>query len=178
MPNTLQIMPQKNTRIFILRKFENMSLTIFNDRFIIALICAALILLSGCKKDIEDIPESTLQGYFETNILNKNFVVDLATDSSVDKTSLYTGYSFILTKTTLYTEGPMTGTKDGVVYTGTWKSNADYSQLAISLNSPSIPTAFIFLNRVWRFTKKSLPIMELAPYGSTDPKVLHMRRLQ
>ena len=72
----------------------------------------------------------------------------------------------------------MTGTKDGIVYTGTWVSNADYSQLAININSPSVPPEFIFLNRVWRFTKKSLPIMELAPYGTTDPKVLHMRRLQ
>jgi hypothetical protein len=171
-------MPQKNIKMFILRKFEDMPLTIFNYRFIIALVCAALLLFSGCKKAIEDIPDSTLQGYFETNILNKNFVVDLAIDSSVDKTSLYAGYSFILTKGASYTEGPMTGTKDGVVYTGTWKSNADYSQLAISLNSPSIPTEFIFLNRIWRFTKKSLPIMELAPYGTIDPKVLYMRRLQ
>jgi len=150
---------------------------IFNYRFIIALICAALLLLSGCKKKIEDIPETTLQGYFETNILNKNFVVDLATDTSVDKTSLYTGYSFILTKTISYTEGPMTGTKDGNVYTGTWTSNSDYSKLTINLNAPTIPAEFIFLNRAWRFTKKSLPVMELAPYGSTDPKVLHMRRL-
>jgi hypothetical protein len=171
-------MPQKNIRIFILRKFGDMPSTIFNYRFMIALFCAALLLLSGCKKAIEDIPAETLQGYFEKNILNKNFVVDLATEGSVDKTSEYAGYSFILTKTTLYTEGPMTGTKDGIVYTGTWVSNADYSQLAINLNSPSIPTEFIFLNRVWRFTKKSLPIMELAPWGSTDPKVLHMRRLQ
>jgi hypothetical protein len=151
---------------------------IFNYRFFIALVCAALLLLSGCKKSLQDIPASTLQSYFETNILNKNFVVDLATDSLVDKTSLYTGYSFILTRDTSYTQGPMTGTKDGMTYTGTWISNADYSKLSIDLNAPTIPAEFIFLNRVWRFTKKSLPIMELAPWGSTDPKVLHMRRLQ
>ena len=178
MRNILLIMPQKNIKIFILRKFEDMPLTIFNYRFFIAIFCAALLLLSGCKKKIEDIPDSTLQQYFETNILNKNFIVDLATDSGVDKTSIYNGYSFILTRTTSYTEGPMTGTKDGVVYSGTWVSNADYSKLDINLNAPTIPTEFVFLNRVWRFTKKSLPIMELAPYGSTDPKVLHMRRVQ
>jgi hypothetical protein len=171
-------MPQKNIRIFILRKFGDMPSTIFNYRFVIALICAALLLLSGCKKSISDIPAETLQSYFEKNILNKNFVVELATDSSVDKTSLYTGYNFILTKGVSYTEGPMTGTKDGIVYSGTWVSNEDYSKLAINLNAPSIPAEFIFLNRVWRFTKKSLPIMQLAPFGSTDPKVLYMRRLQ
>jgi hypothetical protein len=177
MQNILQIMPQKNIRIFILRKFEDMPLTIFNHRFIIALFCAALLLLSGCKKKIEDIPPETLQGYFETNILNKNFIVELATDNAVDITSNYTGYNFILTRTTSYTEGPMTGTKDGVVYTGNWVSNTDYSKLSISLITPTIPDEFIFLNRDWRFTKKSLPIMELAPYGSTDVKILHMRRL-
>jgi hypothetical protein len=171
-------MPQKNIMIYILRKFEDMPSMIFNYRFIIALVCAALLMLSGCKKAIEDIPQETLQSYFEKNILNKNFVVDLATDNGVDITSDYTGYSFILTRTTSYTEGPMTGTKDGIVYTGTWVSNADYSRLSININSPSIPTEFIFLNRDWRFTKKSLPIMELSPYGSTEPKVLHMRRLQ
>jgi hypothetical protein len=33
-----------------------------------------------------------------------------------------------------------------------------------------------FLNREWRFTKKSLPQMELAPWGTTEPLVLHMLR--
>ena len=71
----------------------------------------------------------------------------------------------------------MTGTKAGVKYTGTWSVNEDFSKLVINIISPSIPIEFIFLNRAWKFTKKALPVMELAPWGSTDPKVLHMRRL-
>jgi hypothetical protein len=71
----------------------------------------------------------------------------------------------------------MTGIKNGNTITGSWSTDAEYTKLDILLNSPTIPTEFIFINRVWKFTKKSLPIMELAPWGSTDPKVLHMRRL-
>lgn len=164
-------------KTFILRKFEDMPTTIFNYRIWIALMCAALLLMSGCKKTVENISQGTLQTYFEDNILNKDFVVELATDSAVNITSDYTGYSFILAKGSTYYDGPMTGTKNGVTYTGTWACNEDYSKLTISITSPSVPAEFIFLNRPWKFVRKSLPIMELSPWGSTDPKVLHMRRL-
>jgi hypothetical protein len=71
----------------------------------------------------------------------------------------------------------MTGTKDGVTISGTWGSNSDYSRLNISLTNPSAPAEFSFINRSWRFTRKNFPVMELAPWGSTAPIVLHMRRL-
>lgn len=162
----------------IVRKFENMPVYFFRSRFIIAIICAAILLLSGCKKPtINDISVNTLQAYFETNILNKDFVVDLAKDGTVDKTGDYAGYTFLLTKTTSYFEGPMKATKGGQIYTGTWSSNDDYSKLIITINTPSIPAEFIFLNRAWRFVKKDLPVMQLSPWGSTDPKLLYMRRL-
>lgn len=128
----------------------------------------------GCgKKAIEAVQTTYLQQQFEDNILNKNFRVQLATDSGVDLTSQYTGYTYVLYKSTYY-NGPMTAVKNGITYTGSWSCNEDYSKLAISF--PSTPSEFIFLNRGWRFTKKSLPIMELAPWGTTDPKVLHMEQ--
>ena len=170
-------MPQKNTGKSLFRKFESMSISIYNKRFIIAIVCATLLLLLGCKKTIENITENTLKKQFEDNILNKTFIVDLATDNGIDKTSEYAGYGFVLSKTTSYFDGPMTGTKAGIVYTGTWSCNEDFSKLVININSPSIPVEFVFLNRAWKFTKKALPVMELSPWGSTDPKVLHMRRL-
>lgn len=171
-------MPQKNLTTDIIRKFGSMPDFLYRSRFIIALIFAAILLLSGCKKKgVESISINTLQAYFETNILNKNFIVDLATDSTKNITSEYTGYSFILTKTTSYLDGPMNGTKEGITYSGTWSCNEDYSKLIINLTSPTVPTAFIFLNRAWRFTSKSdLNLLKLAPWGSTDPKVLYMRR--
>ncbi|HMO61533.1 MAG TPA: hypothetical protein PKC39_10445 [Ferruginibacter sp.] len=158
--------------------FAAMPAKLYKSRVTIAVIAASILLLSGCKKPtVSDISITTLQAYFETNILNRNFVVDLAKDGTTDLTGNYSGYTFLLTKTTSYYEGPMTGTKGGMVYTGTWSSNEDYSKLVIILNSPSVPDEFIFLNRNWRFTKKDLPVMQLAPWGTTDPKVLHMRRL-
>jgi len=161
----------------ILRTFGDVPIMLYNNRIIIVIICAALLLLGGCKKTVENVSTDTLQSYFEDNILNKNFVVEFAKDTATDKTADFTGYSFILTKTTSYYDGPMTGTKGGVTYTGTWTSNSDYGKLVINLNSPAPPAEFSFINRAWKFTKKSLPIMELAPWGTTDPKVLHMRRL-
>jgi hypothetical protein len=166
----------KNTRN-IISKFDLIPEFMFNKRYIILFLCASILLLAGCKKTIESINQNTLQKFFEENILNRTFVVELAKDTTVDKTSIYTGYEFVLAKGTSYTGGPMTGIKNGNTITGSWSTDAEYTKLDILLNSPTIPTEFIFINRVWKFTKKSLPIMELAPWGSTDPKVLHMRRL-
>ncbi len=87
------------------------------------------------------------------------------------------GYNFILTKTTSFYDGPMTGTKAGITYSGTWTSNDDYSKLVINLTGTPTPAEFNFINRPWKFTKKAFPIMELSPWGSTDPKILHMERL-
>jgi hypothetical protein len=71
----------------------------------------------------------------------------------------------------------MTGTKAGVTYSGTWTSNDDYSKLIISLTTPTPPAEFSFINRSWKFTKKAVPVLELAPWGTTEAKVLHMERL-
>ena len=171
-------MPGKKPVFPILSRFAAMPDIIYRSRFIIAIICSIILLLSGCKKPkVEDVSITTLQAYFETNILNRNFVVELATDTAKDITTEYSGYTFLLTKTSSYYEGPMTGKKGSTTISGTWSSNQDYSKLVILLNSPSVPTEFVFLNRAWRFTKKELPTMQLAPWGTTDPKVLHMRRL-
>ncbi|HQW84888.1 MAG TPA: hypothetical protein PK987_10515 [Ferruginibacter sp.] len=143
-------------------------------RIYILFIMVLLQAVTGCsKKAVEAVQTTYLQQQFESNILNKNFRVHLATDSGTDITSQYTGYTFVLFKSTYY-NGPMTAVKNGITYNGTWGSNDDYSKLSISF--PVAPPEFVFLNRDWRFTKKSLPIMELAPWGTTDPKVLHMEQ--
>ncbi len=133
-----------------------------------------LTVFNGCSKSaIETAQTSYAQQQFEDNILNKNFRVYLAIDNGTDLTAQYNGYTFVLLKSTFY-NGPLTAVKSGITYNGTWSSNDDYSKLVIIL--PSAPPEFTFLNREWRFTKKSLPIMELAPWGTTEPKVLHMER--
>lgn len=148
----------------------------FRSRFLIALLAAIVLLATSCKKSIvEPIQVNILEQYFEQNILNNDFIVSLAQDNGTDITADYAGYKFRLLKNTYY-DGPMTGTRNGVVITGTWSSNEDYSKLQISLTQPATPPEFGFLNRAWRFTRKALPVMELAPWGTTDPKVLHMQR--
>ncbi len=158
----------------------NFSLTgfLYKWRFVIALSFAVVILLlQGCSKNGPITPTQDLyQKYFEENVLNKDFIVSLANDNGTDITAQYSGWVFKLLKNT-YLDGPMTGTKNGVTYTGTWACNEDYGKLTIIINQPNVPAQIVFLNRSWRFTKKDLPVMELAPWGSTAPTVLHMQRL-
>jgi hypothetical protein len=155
-----------------------MPVYLYKGRFIIAILFAAILLLfASCKKSItQDNP--LVQAYFNTNILNRNFIIQFASDSSVDITSVYTKDTFLLKNdsSSMY-EGSMTASKDGIIYTGTWDSNSDYSKLDINITTPTTPSEFVFLNRSWRFTKKDIPVLQLAPWGSTDPKVLYMQRL-
>ena len=147
---------------------------IFSPAVIFFTALMVLFVFGGCaKKAVEQAQASYLQQQFEDNILNKNFRVYLASDNGTDLTSQYSGYTYVLLKSTYY-NGPMTAVKNGTTYNGSWSSNDDYSKLVITF--PSTPAEFVFLNREWRFTKKALPIMELAPWGTTDPKVLHMER--
>ena len=157
----------------MIQKNDDMPTILYKGRFIIVMICAALLLLSGCKKAIQNLDRSLAEKYFEQNILNNDFTVQLATKNGADLTSQYTGETFRLFKNTLL-DGPMTGVKNGVTYNGSWSCNDDYSKLIITL--PSTPAEFVFLTREWKFTKKALPIMELAPWIATDSIVLHMEK--
>jgi hypothetical protein len=133
-----------------------------------------LLFFSGCSKSAVEAAQLTYaQQQFEDNILHKNFRINLATDNGTNLTSQYTGYTFVMYKSTYY-NGPVTAVKNSVTYNGTWSSNDDYSKLVITL--PATPAEFVFLNREWKFTKKALPVMELAPWGTLEPKVLHMER--
>lgn len=160
----------------ILHKIKAMKDPAFALLIVIIAALAIILMLNSCSKveaAIEAKQQTELEKQFEDNILNKNFRVQLATDNGVDLTPQFTGYTFILYKGTYY-NGALTATKNSITYTGTWSCNEDYSKLTIVL--PSVPTEFLFLVRDWRFTKKSLPVMEFAPWGTLEPKVLHMER--
>ncbi len=142
--------------------------------FFVFTVCTLLLALNSCSKSkIEAIQQTAYEKQFEDNILNKNFRVHFAMDNGTDLTSQYDGYTFVLYKLTYY-NGPMTAVKNSITHNGTWSSNDDYSKLVITF--PATPSEFVFLNREWKFTKKALPIMELAPWGTLEPKVLHMER--
>ena len=153
---------------------HDMKTLMFKPVIIFFTALTILFVFNGCSKSaIEAVQQSAYEKQFEDNILNKNFRVQLATDNGVDLTAQYTGDIFVLYKSTYY-NGPMTAVINSVTYNGSWSSNEDYSKLVITF--PSTPTEFVFLNREWKFTKKALPIMELAPWGTLEPKVLHMER--
>ncbi len=137
-----------------------------------AIVLCCLLFFTSCKKG-GGLNNALLEKYFETNVLNRNFTVSLATDNNTDLTANYVGYIFVLLETDLY-HGPLKASKGGTVYMGTWSSNDDYSKLDISLPVP--PQEFTFLNRPWRFTSKSFPTLKLSPWGSTEALVLHMYR--
>lgn len=146
-------------------------------RFIIALFFAiTILLLQGCGKDGVTPTIALYQKYFEQNVLNNDFRVSLATDNGSDSTATYAGWAFKLLKNT-YLDGPMTATKNGITYTGTWKCDEEYATIVILINQPSVPATFTFINREWKFTKKDLPTMEFAPLSSPVPVVLHMTKM-
>ena len=131
-----------------------------------------IILFVSCGKSN---PQQSLpvQQFFETNILNRNFIVSFAQDSSVDITSNYSGYIFILQKTDFY-HGPLKVTYGGATYIGTWTCDSDYGKLTINL--PDSPAIFQFLTRDWRFVSKNIPTIQLSPWGTTQPYFLNMTR--
>jgi len=173
-------MQLKNLPTFILLKILCMPAKFLKRSFAILFTGCLLMAFSFCScKKIALLTggQSALEQYFADNVLNRDFVVDFASDTTTDITSKYTGYTFVLAKDTSFYSGPMTATRNNITYSGTWQSNNDYSKLIINLTKPSIPDEFVFLNRMWKFTKKDPPILKLAPWVITSPKVLYMRRL-
>lgn len=114
-----------------------------------------------------------MEKYFEKYVIGNDFVVTLAKDNTSDITADYKGYKFVLLETDLL-HGPLKATTGNNTYMGKWKTNDDYSKLDISL--PDSISVFGFLSRSWKFTKKENPTLQLAPWGNTDPIVLHMTR--
>jgi len=130
-------MPQKNTPTFTVPKPQELPRIIYRLRFVIALILAAVLLLSGCSKEaLAEANKSMLEQYFEDNILNRDFNVEMATDNGTNITAQFSGYTFVLAKNTLR-DGPMTATIGSTVLTGSWSANEDYSKLVISLPKPA-----------------------------------------
>lgn len=165
----------KSINIFTQFKWNTVPVLLYKSRFFIAVAAAIVLLLSGCSKNPLSNPQNqnALEKYFEDNILNKDFTVHLATDNGADITADFSGFNFKLLKNTYY-DGTMTATNSLFTFNGTWSSNSDYSKLVITL--PTTIPSFAFLNREWKFTKKALPLLELAPWGTTEPDVLHMQR--
>ena len=140
---------------------------------ILFLVVPFLVVFTSCKKLADKITETQLEKYFEANVLNRDFIITLAKDSTSDITTTYSGYTFVLLKTDYY-HGPLKVTKGSNVYMGTWAANEDFGKLDITL--PAMPPEFVFLTRSWRFTSKNLPELKFAPWGSNANIALTMYR--
>ena len=137
------------------------------------LILTFLMLTFSCKKSADKVSNSLAEKYFEMYVIGNDFAVTLAKDSTTDLTADYKNYKFVLLETDLL-HGPLKATSGTDTYMGTWQTNADYGKLDISF--PDSISVLKFLSRSWRFTKKANPTLELAPWGTTAPIVLHMTR--
>ena len=146
---------------------------------IVALFGSILLTLSNCKKlELLTGSKTAMEQFFSDNVLDKNFVISFASDSTAIITNTFTGYTFKFSKTTSFYNGTITAVKTGATYTGTWSMNSDFSKLTINLTTPAIPIELVFLNRAWKFTKKDFDLMILAPwYDDNGPKVLNIKKL-
>ena len=169
-------MQPNHSTLSLSRKIDSLPGLLYRLRFIIVIIFSVLLLLTGCSKSAgtDPLSQNLYEQFFEQNILNHDYRVKLATDNGIDLTAQYSSYTFRLLKSTTF-NGPVTVSSGLANYTGSWSCNDDYSKLTISL--PASPAEFIFMTREWKFTKKDLSVMELAPWGTTELKVLHMERM-
>jgi hypothetical protein len=136
--------------------------------FIAAIIC--IFTLPNCSKsDSSPAPVDPIN-FFDNNFINKDLIIHLATDNGTTITSQYNGYILRFAKNAA-TSGSVSISNTLVSYPGTWTTTADHTTVTIVMPTP--PNEFAFLNRQWKFTHYSIPIMELAPVASGDNKVLH-----
>ena len=167
-------MPLKNIIKFTVKKTKMSLKNILTS----TLLCCMLLTFSSCKKlELLTGSKSAMEQFFADNVLDKNFVISFASDSTADITNTFSGYTFKFSKTTSFYDGTIVAAKAGATYTGAWITNSDFSKLTINLTTPAIPNELVFLNRAWKFTKKDLDLMILAPWFDDGPKVLRIKKL-
>ncbi len=106
----------------------------YRKGIIIYLVFVAGI-ISCSKKKLEEkaYEPSVMNKFFEDYILNKDISVSIAKYEGRDTSAMYAGYSFKLLRNTYY-DGPFEARVNGVLYTGTWQCNEDYSKLTLNIS--------------------------------------------
>jgi len=141
-----------------------------------------VLLNTSCKKEttanntppVDTTKKATyLEQMFELYVLNSPVMITQAIDTAGNNiTPIYQNQIITLKKKTYY-DGPMEILAGGILYTGTWKSNNDYSTLELSITGKP---EFEFFLSPWRFTYKSLTILRLAPISNPLKKALELQK--
>lgn len=138
----------------------------FGVRVLLLLVLS--LSFNSCKK--QEIIEqkayepSTMNKFFEDYILNKDIHVTLAKFEGRDTTQMFNDYVFKLYKNTYY-DGPFEAKIASRTYTGTWKTNDDYSKLILNINQND---TLKWVSISWKFKSKTTSSMELIPWFDTD----------
>lgn len=143
----------------------------------------AIALNTSCKKETtaNNTPpvDTTKKGptymeqMFELYVLNAPVIITQAIDTAgTNITAQYQDEIITLKKKTYY-DGPLEILAGGTLYTGTWKSNSDYSTLELSISGKP---EFEFFSCPWRFTYKSLTVLRLSPIANPLKKSLELQK--
>jgi hypothetical protein len=160
----------KNILIFTTFNFDIMN-TFLSKITLFATVLFCAIVFTKCTKSDSDTALDPIV-FVDNNFVNKDLSVHLAVDNGTTVTTQYNGYTFRFTKNSA-TGGTVSVSNTLLNYSGTWSTSTDHTTITMALPTP--PNEFAFLNRQWKFTKYSTPIMELAPNASGDSKVLHFQ---
>ncbi len=104
------------------------------------------LIFSSCKKD--DAPTITTTNVTST-VSNGSWRITYYAESSVDKTSNYSGYSF-----TFASGGVITATKTATTVSGTWSTGNDNSTVKLVL-AFTTPTLFSDLSDDWHVLERT-----------------------
>jgi hypothetical protein len=93
----------------------------------LALICFVLTLNLGCSSD-DSISQEALVTIGQTALANGTWQVSLYSENNTNKTSDFTGYSFIFTPS-----GAMLATRNSTEYPGIWLMGVDSGKAKLNL---------------------------------------------
>lgn len=142
-----------------------------NFKQIIALVAVVLVLISSCKKD--DNSSSSSSSPTAGIVTQGQWQITSFTESSVNHTSHFTGYSF-----TFASGGTLSSTNGTSSASGNWSTGTDDSQYKLVINFNSTPV-FLELNSDWHIlTQTSSKItLEDVSGGGSSPDYLTFEKL-
>lgn len=134
-------------------------------RYILSLGFLLLFTTFSCKKAIQNKQEDLIVKAITDGI----WKVDQYIEVSTDITSDFLNYDFKFN-----TDGTVTGTRSGLVSTGTWAGNA--ADFSITSNFPTAGAPLQKLNGYWKITDSYWDYVEAEMIITGGKNILHLRK--